>query len=29
MMDDETIPGKGSEWYNQILAVKNAHPKPE
>lgn len=29
MMDDETLPGKGSDWYNAILAVKNAHPKPE
>ena len=29
MMDDETLPGKGSDWYNTILAVKNTHPKPE
>lgn len=29
MMDDETIPGKGSDWYNTILTVKNNHPKPE
>lgn len=29
MMDNETIPGKGSEWYNTILSVKTAHPKPE
>lgn len=29
MMDDDTIPGKGSDWYNAILAVKTAHPKPE
>lgn len=28
MMDSETIPGKGSEWYNAILAVKQQHPKP-
>jgi hypothetical protein len=28
MMDNETIPGKGSEWYNTILAVKQRHPKP-
>lgn len=28
MMDNNTIPGKGSEWYNAILAVKNNHPKP-
>lgn len=28
MMDDETIPGKGSEWYNAILAVKQQYPKP-
>ena len=29
MMDDDVLPGKGSEWYNAILAVKTAHPKPE
>ena len=29
MMDDEVIPGKGSDWYNTILTVKNTHPKPE
>jgi len=29
MMDNETIPGKGSDWYNSILAIKTAHPKPE
>jgi len=29
MMDDEIIPGKGSDWYNTILTVKNTHPKPE
>lgn len=28
MMDDETIPGKGSDWYNSILAVKQQFPKP-
>jgi hypothetical protein len=28
MMDNETIPGKGSDWYNAILAVKNTYPKP-
>lgn len=28
MMDDETIPGKGSEWYNTILEIKNKYPKP-
>lgn len=27
-MDKDEIPGKGSEWYESILAVKNAHPKP-
>lgn len=27
MMDDETIPGKNSEWYNCIVAVKNQFPK--
>jgi len=26
---DEVLPGKGSEWYNAILAVKTTHPKPE
>ena len=29
MMDDDILPGKGSDWYNAILAVKTAHPKPE
>lgn len=28
MMDDETIPGKGSDWYNTIKAVKDQFPKP-
>lgn len=28
MMDNETIPGKGSDWYNAILAVKQQYPKP-
>jgi len=28
MMDDGVIPGKGSEWYNTIKAVKDANPKP-
>jgi len=28
MMDDETIPGKGSVWYNAIKAVKDKYPKP-
>lgn len=28
MMDQGAIPGKGSEWYNAIKAVKDAHPKP-
>jgi hypothetical protein len=28
MMDDETIPGKNSEWYSVILAVKQNYPKP-
>lgn len=27
MMDREEIPGKGSEWYNTILDVKNKYPK--
>lgn len=27
MMDTEAIPGKNSEWYNTILAVKQQHPK--
>ena len=27
MMDDGTIPGKGSDWYNTILDVKNKYPK--
>ena len=29
MMDNETIPGKGSDWYNAILAIKTTYPKPE
>lgn len=29
MMDDETIPGKNSEWYNTILLIKQQFPKPE
>ena len=29
MMDADILPGKGSDWYNAILAVKTAHPKPE
>lgn len=28
MMDNETIPGKNSDWYNAILAVKQQYPKP-
>jgi hypothetical protein len=28
MMDDGTIPGKDSKWYNDILDVKNKYPKP-
>lgn len=28
MMDDETLPGKGSEWYNIILDIKTKYPKP-
>lgn len=28
MMDNETLPGKGSEWYNTILQVKAKYPKP-
>ncbi len=28
MMDDEVLPGKGSEWYNKILEVKTKYPKP-
>lgn len=28
LMDDETLPGKGSTWYNIILEIKQAHPKP-
>ena len=28
MMDQGVIPGKGSEWYNAIKAVKDAYPKP-
>ena len=27
MMDDETIPGKGSAWYNAIKDVKDQFPK--
>jgi hypothetical protein len=27
MMDDGTIPGKGSQWYNDILEIKNRYPK--
>lgn len=29
MMDDEVIPGKGSDWYNAILAIKTKYPKSE
>lgn len=29
MMDDDTIPGKGSTWYNTILDVKNRYPKTQ
>ena len=28
MMDDETLPGKGSDWYNTILDIKTKYPKP-
>ena len=28
MMDSESIPGKGSDWYNAILAIKLQFPKP-
>ena len=27
MMDQGIIPGKGSNWYNTILTVKNQYPK--
>lgn len=27
MMNNETIPGKGSDWYNTILDVKNRYTK--
>lgn len=27
MMDSEAIPGKGSDWYNAILAIKLQFPK--
>ena len=27
MMDDNIIPGKGSQWYNTILSVKEKYPK--
>lgn len=26
-MDDDTIPGKGSPWYNSILEIKQKYPK--
>jgi hypothetical protein len=29
MMDQEIIPGKNSEWYNTIAAIKDKYPKPE
>lgn len=28
MMDDDIIPGKESQWYNDIKAVKDKYPKP-
>lgn len=28
MMDQDIIPGKGSEWYNAIKSVKDQYPKP-
>ncbi len=28
MMDNETIPGKDSQWYNVIKVVKDSNPKP-
>ena len=28
LMDDETLPGKGSDWYNTILDIKDKYPKP-
>jgi hypothetical protein len=28
MMDQGIIPGKNSNWYNSLLAVKNNYPKP-
>lgn len=28
MMDNETLPGKGTDWYNTILEVKTKYPKP-
>jgi len=27
MMEDEVIPGKGSEWFNTIQSVKQKYPK--
>lgn len=27
MMDNETLPGKGSDWYNTLLDVKTKYPK--
>jgi hypothetical protein len=27
MMEDEVIPGKGSEWFNAIQSVKQKYPK--
>jgi hypothetical protein len=29
MMNDETIPGKDSIWYQSIQDIKNKYPKPE
>lgn len=29
MMEDDTIPGKGSTWYNSILEIKEKYPKQE
>ena len=29
MMNQEIIPGKNSEWYNTIAAIKDKYPKPE
>jgi len=28
MMDQNVIPGKNSNWYNSLLAVKTKYPKP-